>query len=230
MGTDNSRPVWLLDVDGVVNAIGDTFPTHVWQGKWRRARVGKFPIMAAQPVLDFIGRMHELGLAEVRWHTTWQEHALELGARLGLPVLPVQDAPEFLRPGAHWWKLPAAQRVVLEEGRPLVWTDDDLSWRTTHVGRALARMREQGPVLTVASDARTGLTPRHLRKIETFLRGYSRDLGHTGELPTPLQRCAGYDNDATGSDRDGRAADSGGATEDHAAPAAGTPGVAALGA
>lgn len=228
--SESTRPVWLLDVDGVINAVGDRPPTHVWRGGWMRRRVTNFPIMAAKPVLDFINRMHRIGLVEVRWHTTWQECALELGEVLGLPVFPVQDAPEFLRRGPRWWKLPAAERVALVEGRPLVWTDDDLALRTTYVGRALSQMREEVPVLTVAPDAQTGLTPRHLRKIEAFLRDRQSGVGHTAELAIPLLRCAEYDNDATRGDRDGQSPDPSGGTEGGTAPAAGTPGLAPLGA
>ena len=190
------RPVWLLDVDGVINVPWRHPQGGPWEREdWRRLRVANTDILVSQPVLDFITRMHEEGLVEVRWHTAWQEHALELGEALGLPVFPVQPSPEWAdrttsvrpREGQVWFKLPAAQRVVEQEERALVWTDDDLAYRPTETTRALRAMRKLRPVLTVAPSDRTALTPKHLRQIEAFLRAQS-DAGHTEELTTPLQR------------------------------------------
>lgn len=70
----------------------------------------------------------------------------------------------------EWWKLGAARRVAFDERRPLIWSDDDLAWRTRGVAREIRRMREAVPVLTVSPDDRTGLTYRHLEVIETFIR------------------------------------------------------------
>src|SRR5262245_1742733 len=124
MKTDT--PVWLLDVDGVINAA-------TRNGVWPAADVVEvtapsgglaWVIRAAQPVLDFISRIHSEGLAEIRWHTTWQHEVVALAEELGLPRFAVQDAPEFhYGAGPHdvnadgyeadgWWKYPAALRVV----------------------------------------------------------------------------------------------------------------------
>lgn len=182
---DPGRPVWLLDVDGVLNAIskepdGAVWPKNKWVTATARSGNANWPILAAQPVLDFIARTHTSGRAEVRWHTTWQHDALALGKLLGLPEFAVQDCPEFYRErqltgGAapvtvrgSWWKLPAAERVLGEEGRPLIWTDDDIRWEIELLGRD-RNLRRLGPVLTITPPQHVGLTPKHLRLIDEFI-------------------------------------------------------------
>lgn len=169
-------PVWLLDIDGVVNACTRKPDRNVWPlDQWRSVRVAvgdhSLPVLAAQPVVDFIRRVHEEGQAEIRWHTTWQKDAACIEAALGMPSLPVQDCPEFtdrhLRDA--WFKLAAAERVVMEEGRSLIWTDDDLGWELRGAGRTIDLLREVAPILTISPDDRTGLTPKHLRLIAEFV-------------------------------------------------------------
>lgn len=181
-------PVWLLDIDGVINAVSRKFPTHAWPEEvWRTERIpnsmGTFPITWAQPVIDFLRDTHERGRAEVRWHTTWQEEAQLVADLTGLPVFPVADAPEFRngsadaaawiaagsRPGREpWWKLGAAMRVVEQEGRPLVWTDDDIGdalWGADHIKVGA----DGAPALLVCPNHRTGLDAKDLMLIGQFL-------------------------------------------------------------
>lgn len=167
-------PVWLLDIDGVVNAYGaGGLPTHAWpKDDWIVTKANGFNIWAARPVLDFIRSVHTDGSAEIRWHTTWQNDSHLLAEALDLPEFPVQPAPEFLDQGGFlrrdmWWKLPAAQRVLAEEKRRLVWTDDDAAWSLR--GGQEAELSALGPVLVLAPSEQTGLCPRHLRKIGAFL-------------------------------------------------------------
>lgn len=174
----NGRPVWLLDIDGVLNAISGKPDRTVWPANdWRRfdatdARTDTtWPILAAQPVADFIRQVHQAGRAEVRWHTTWQQSAREVGAKLGLPDFEVYPAPEFLegetglRTG--WWKVPGALRVIEQERRPLIWTDDDAT-----LGRIMPTPYDvvsSYPNLLIAPRQRLGLTRRQLRTISDHL-------------------------------------------------------------
>lgn len=166
-------PVWLLDIDGVVNACTRNPDPTVWPvDRWKRERVHGFWILAAQPVLDFIIRAHGDGRAEIRWHTTWQKDAALIEEAFGLPSLPVQECPEFetAHTSERWWKLPAAERVVMEECRALVWTDDDITWSVCGKDAgALGRMRQAHRVLTISPSDATGLTQKHLRQIAEFL-------------------------------------------------------------
>lgn len=168
-------PVWLLDVDGVINAITGKAPSGPWpRNAWRlfdhtNTLTGEvWPIRTAQPVVDFIRKVHEQGRAQIRWHTTWQESANDLGAELGLPEFSVLAAPEFTNNATRhsWWKLPGALRV-LDEERPLVWTDDDAT-----VGRILPTLHDwlcESPNLLIAPRLHLGLTPKHLAAIDRHL-------------------------------------------------------------
>ncbi|GAA4439082.1 hypothetical protein [Phytohabitans houttuyneae] len=171
-------PVWLLDIDGVINAATKQPDRNVWPlVDWvaGRARDGgrSWPILAAKPVAEFIRQVHARGRAEIRWHTTWQQWARSLEELLDLPSFPVAEAPEwhlFLRAETEqWWKIGAALRVVEEERRPLLWTDDDASdvWSLPNAVRT--RITSAQPTLIVAPSPQTGLCRRHLRQIDEFL-------------------------------------------------------------
>ncbi len=170
-------PVWLLDIDGVVNAATKNPPTHAWPAEdWINGvatNAGKtWRILSARPVADFIRTVHEQGRAEIRWHTTWQDDAHQVSAMLDLPTFAVQAAPEFHRVEEHlrrdeWWKLPAVMRVLAEEKRRVVWSDDDTAWDLSVSQRTA--LGQAGPLLLIAPDPYTGLCRKHLRQIDAFL-------------------------------------------------------------
>lgn len=181
-----STPVWLLDIDGVINAASKKHPSMGWgadawiEGKAHCDGRG-WRILAATPVIEYLRQVHESGTAEIRWHTTWQASAQAVADLLDLPRWPIADAPEFENQGTYvakaicdgmsqWWKLPAAERVILDEKRPLIWTDDDIHrelWRPSD----LLWMQDAPPgsILLVAPSTATGLLPKHLRQIATFI-------------------------------------------------------------
>lgn len=178
-------PVWLLDIDGVLNAaVGPGRPpTQAWpKDQWidtsadaidrGRAKPRTWRILAAKPVVDFIRSVHESGRAEIRWHTTWQDLAREVSQALKLPEFAVQDAPEFwaieeeLRRD-RWWKLPAVWRV-LTDGRRVLWTDDDAEHDLKPQQKAT--LAAAGCHI-VSPNPMTGLCKRHLREIDEYLGG-----------------------------------------------------------
>lgn len=178
-------PVWLLDVDGVINAATKKPDPNVWpKDQWVQGNAQcdgrEWPITWSRPVIEFIREVHGTGRAEVRWHTTWQHEASAISDLTGLPQFGVAEAPEFEGGSGYtaqafreakrstWWKLPAAERVVREEKRPLIWTDDDITW-SLHRYNADAGLRAYAPALLVSPNERTGLTRRHLRQISDFL-------------------------------------------------------------
>jgi hypothetical protein len=172
------RPVWLLDIDGVINALANEYPTQIWpQGQWVTVHMdfgseGTVRVDAAEPVLEFIRKVHAKRAAEIRWHTTWQKEALRLAEALDLPELWVQEAAyefdnreDYLRRD-KWWKYPAAWRVVGQEKRPLVWTDDDI---VDLVQRDVNSLASAGQTLLIAPTSTYGLTKQQLGRIAEFL-------------------------------------------------------------
>ncbi len=172
----NDVPVWLLDIDGVINAVAREPVPGSWPAdQWVRVLVPAqlpelgamvFPILAARPVLEFVSETVRTRTAQVYWHSTWREAAVtDLAPVLGLPDIPVSDAPEWDdRPQDLWWKLPAARRVV-GSGRRLVWTDDDIAEFPSDV----EDLRRRQDTLLISPPRSIGLGPTDLRRITTFL-------------------------------------------------------------
>lgn len=179
-----SRPVCLLDIDGVLNSLlrkppSQGWPKDAWLTGMYESNTNEFPLLWAVPVVEYLTGLHEAGRVEFRWHTTWQEEAPAFGRIVGLPDFPVQDAPEaranqgllakqqVLRGEPTWWKYPAARRVLSEEGRPLIWIDDDLFGRVPRVYRN--GLGQIGKILMLCPDGQTGMLPKHMRQIEEVL-------------------------------------------------------------
>lgn len=178
-------PVLLLDVDGVINACTRKPDPNAWE-HWQTGEAAAsgrvWPITWSPEVVKFLTALHDSGQVEIRWHTTWQQDAQRIADLTGLPKFPVAHAPEFLAGSQEaaaailedrrpvWWKLPAAERVVAEEGRPLIWIDDDISdelWRVGGMAYQIGTV--DAPALLVCPNARTGLAPKHLRAMSSFL-------------------------------------------------------------
>jgi len=174
-------PVWLLDIDGVINAatnsqqrLHSAWPKESWILTEAEGGDRIWPIQTATPVVEYIRKIHESGLAEIRWHTTWQHKAHNVSRAVGLPEFPIQEAPEYdpafwrrMRGTDHWWKLPAARRLVQLEERALIWTDDDIHHEMTQQQRHW--LRGEGRVLLIAPDPYAGLHQKDLDRIDKFL-------------------------------------------------------------
>jgi hypothetical protein len=130
---------------------------------------------------------------EVRWHSTWYDRCRRfLAPALGLPDWPVVVCPEFFwqhpgwaeemppeyvhygaeprwpdrMPAGWWWKLAAAERVVLDEQRPLIWIDDEITERAESDAR-LRQLIARPDVLTVSP--RGWLRPDDLQRVADWL-------------------------------------------------------------
>ncbi len=177
------KPIWLLDIDGVLNATSMKLPTHIYPtAAWTRQHVDGFQITAAKPVLDLLCKVHEEGLAEIRWHTTWQDRAPDVGAAFGLPEFDVQWTDEWPDSGEkaaqrimagypNWWKHPAVYRLVAS-GRKVLWTDDDIFGSLPAVHRQ--NLKKIGKVRMVSPTSLYGLQPGELRLISKFLKEWNR--------------------------------------------------------
>lgn len=178
-------PGWLLDIDGVINALGHRNYQDKWPNdKWFETSLGppgerKFRFRISPSVRDFILEMHNLGV-DIRWHTTWQHDAKVVADYLELPMFPVHPAPEFndFRYRSGWWKAPSAFRLFKEDDRPWIWTDDDLSANVLReslndaclvVNERIPQSVVDAKYLFISPDEDYGLTPIHTSLIRGFV-------------------------------------------------------------
>lgn len=181
-GPDSLPPLWLLDVDGVVNAVSPALPETWPPDRWVRREVPApveghglvpLPIIAAQPVLDFLTLVHSTGAAEICWHSTWRTSAVsELAPALGLPPFAISVAPEWTEsPRQGWWKLPAAERAA-QGNRLVLWTDDDIAGylrSEPEIAKRLTTLALRKGTMLVSPERHTGLSPADLARIGSFL-------------------------------------------------------------
>lgn len=179
-----AKPLWLLDIDGVLNAVCTKPNWHMWpKDSWSFRRVGNrigkdrgqpkngWGCWVAQPVVDFITEAHEEGRAEIVWHTTWQHEANDFGKAFGLPTFDIWDAPEYKERTPSewtWWKQPGFNRA-LATGRPVVWTDD-------HLESPMMRQfsdRSRAALFSPSGDC--GLSPKNLRIIGEYLDNHKEE-------------------------------------------------------
>ncbi|GAB7044965.1 HAD domain-containing protein [Catenuloplanes indicus] len=161
-------PVWLLDVDGVINA-----KRPGWSGPPLRRDVYSpaddytYPIRFAPPLIERLRELITAERVEVRWCTTWCPEAHLLERIWSLPPLaaaltrqPLPRGPEC-RP----LKYRAARDVLHAEGRRLIWTDDEA---LPAAGPARDALTAGGRALLIAPDSRRGLQPADLDAVEEF--------------------------------------------------------------
>jgi hypothetical protein len=162
-------PVWLLDVDGVLNA-----GRPGWGGSpkrrpvWSASDQTSYLLRWAPALLDRIRALHVAGVVEVRWCTTWCPDAGELERLWDLPPLArALDADPMPRGVACRPLKLAAARDVLAGERRLIWTDDD----AVPADRAArADLTAGGRALLIAPRPNRGLQPPDLDRIEAFAR------------------------------------------------------------
>ena len=151
-----SRPLLLVDVDGVISLFGFD-PAHPPQGSWTTVDgIAHYLSQAAG------GHLRALSDAyEPVWCTGWEEKANEyLPLALGLPgPLPVLSFDGALATTNAHWKLAAIDSFA-GPARALAWIDDAHDLRCDEW--ALAR---QAPTLLVGTDPAEGLTDEHVQTL-----------------------------------------------------------------
>lgn len=172
--SSTETPLWLLDIDGVINAVSKRPPKGLWDdADWivTSAVAGgqRWPILAARPVVDFIREAHENALAEIRWHTTWQFDAHNVADALDLPQFKVQERGTPMRV-PHWKVCAVNHELLHDRDRRVVWTDDDANDAIRHV--TIADMRR---LTVICPPTRTGLTSGQLRQLDRILRECGTD-------------------------------------------------------
>jgi hypothetical protein len=166
-------PVWLLDVDGVLNAARPGWDETPRQGIAFVGEVG-YRLQWAPTLIRRIAALHHGGGVEVRWATTWVDHIDQVEGLLRLPRLDTafNDIDVVNAEEGVARKVQAALDVVEVEQRPLIWTDDSA---IPQHGGVLDRLDRAGlPVLLIAPGSRYGLQPEDLAAIDDFLAELTR--------------------------------------------------------
>lgn len=191
-----SKPLWFLDVDGVINMFPDDRPgallaglqefkaspnlhpkmsrEEVEEAKWRYGGTRQFSIMYDPTITKRIASLHQSGQVEVVWLTTWGSGANgELGHGLKFPQLRCAGEPTYRTTGLNhtaddgrWWKWGCIERFL--DAHPEV---DKFVWTDDDLAIELnagAWARSIGG-LTIAPDMVYGLTHDDLDTIEAYL-------------------------------------------------------------
>lgn len=161
--------VWLLDVDGVLNASRAGWSAQPYSG-WAYANSGMWRMRWSPQLMGRIRQAHRTGAVEILWATTWVGHTAQLEQLFKLPALLSAGAP-----GMDFEDKRNAALDVLESGRRLIWTDDEsipLTWESNH-DRLLIRPKSN-----------RGLRPEHMDLIDDFLLGQRHESGMGNSLPS----------------------------------------------
>jgi len=151
------RPIWLLDVDGVINIDdGGGWGAVLADGTINAYGRG-WPLRWVPEVVDRIRDIARSGRVEIRWCTTWCEHADRLERLWRFPALSRCWSDERNGTLSSVSKRRAAD-FVIESGRHLLWTDDEEAATLNH-DRALC----------IVPNSRTGLTPVDMAVIEMWV-------------------------------------------------------------
>lgn len=167
-----TRPLVLLDVDGVLNPYGASrrqVDQHLMPLPYYVRRILGYRVFLSKahgPMLTAFAAEHG---AELVWATTWEHNAnTRIGPVIGLPVLPVIEFGGH--PGTvKGWKFPAVAKYAA--GRPLVWFDDD--FEVQEKARILSDWglaRGDRPTLLHHVSPQVGLTEADLTVAGEWLR------------------------------------------------------------
>lgn len=174
--TADTRPLWLLDVDGPINLVHGK---PGWHEKPRRSSVidhggRQFPLRWAPALIVAIRKLHASGLVEIKWATSWIGTTDLLAPTLGLPDFePAYPDPGTTDQDTHrQLKRRAFVHAYAVDLRPVIWTDDDA------IPERWVQDDFIDAALLIAPKPNRGLQPEHLVAIEAFTRQHASEGAH----------------------------------------------------
>lgn len=185
---DGSRPLVLIDFDGVINQFPDDKVRRRQNStSWMKPGDPRIALYAAddwfvpdrKETVDtrYHGRLRILwssemvarlkGLdADILWLSTWQPYTDMLDLHLGVGWETIHWYDPVTRQGRYTGK----RRAVLNHlktGRPIVWIDDEET--TYDAGLAIVGDGPSAPVLAVGPDSHVGISRTQMGAIERFV-------------------------------------------------------------
>lgn len=186
----DTRPLWLLDVDGVLN-VNPGKPR--WHAAPRKtvARPGdgkEYVLRWAPALIARVRSLHTSGTVEVRWASSWIGHTDVLARTLGLPDF--EDAYVMHGAYSHQHRKLDAAIFAARRGRRVIWTDDDAipsdgEWR---------RFLDDAGALLIAPRPNRGLSPEHMDAIEAYAHRYTSGPSVAGSVGARRQAVVDYDH------------------------------------
>ncbi len=178
---NDPRPVWLLDVDGVLNTSRNAWREAPWNADVLWGGASNTPMTYkfhwSPTLLSRIRALRRADLVELVWCTTWCAEAASLEDVFKLP--PLKRAFTCYTKGqADTWNYKRdAADAVLAAGRHLIWTDDDIPT----FGPLRDRFDGRDDALVITTQARRGLTPDDMARIEAFATLHAKVARHRVE-------------------------------------------------
>lgn len=182
-----TAPVWLLDFDGVINAISKRGDRNVWDD-WEFARIDhpqeaghSLPLLWSPTVVQVVSDAVDAGV-NVVWLSTWREDTRILPTVIdGLPELPWWDEQTLIEAGHRLdplnvlhqrWKAQVAMAMV-PDGAPLLWTDDNLDFGIVRLAERTWLSKRPGGSTTVVPHETIGLSKKNVRVIREWLDDFA---------------------------------------------------------
>lgn len=179
--TYDAPVIWLLDVDGVLNAVPAGSCNDAGWGMWVSfISDNGFKITYSPELIMNIQALIDDGLVDIHWLTTWCELANTMIApQMGLPKLEVaitewdrRKLPTWDHDARTrwWWKLIVAKRVAHDfPDRRILWTDDDIDmFMKAGVSEFKEEMGDRLLAITPVTDF--GITADQMREIVKWVR------------------------------------------------------------
>lgn len=159
------KPVWLLDVDGVLNAETPKWPENPYSGM-AIANTVSFKMRWSPTLIRKIKEFHASGRVEIRWATTWCDFIGSIESLMGLPQFKCESIPpNGINQKA---KINAALSVIVAE-RPLIWSDDNAIPVKGQAGWDSRLKYPNAGRLYLVPDERHGLTSDHIDLVDKYL-------------------------------------------------------------
>lgn len=186
------KPVWFLDIDGVINPVTEPGNKPIFQNehaRWEKTELLELPVNYSPDVIEYINDISDI--VDIVMLSTWKDKAIHVfapavglnvsnfadiagdmhpnGARKKFSLPPQEEPGMYNRPVAQrWWKMNYVLDHIEKGGANFIWTDDDLSNRAMNYVRRIAGF-EGIESLVISPNGEAGLLKRDLDSIDFFL-------------------------------------------------------------